>query len=34
LDGKEDCLFPTLTKVDTAVSLSFMNPLVEAFESV
>ena len=34
LDGKEDCLFPTLTKVDTAVSFSFMNPLVEAFESV
>ena len=34
LDGKEDCLFPTLTKVDTAVSLSFINPLVEAFGSV
>ena len=34
LEGKEDCLFPTLTKVDTAVSLSFMNPLVEAFENV
>jgi hypothetical protein len=34
LDGKEDCLFPTLIKVDTAVSLSFINPLVEAFEYV
>ena len=34
LEGKEDCLFPTLTKVDTAVSLSFINPLVEAFEYV
>ncbi len=34
LDGKKDCLFPSLTKVDTAVSLSFMNPLVEAFENV
>ena len=34
LEGKEDCLFPTLTKVDTAVSLSFKNPLVEAFEYV
>lgn len=32
LEGKKDCLFPTLTKVDTAVSVSFMNPLVEAFE--
>ena len=31
LDGKEDCLFPTLIKVDSAVSVSFMNPLVEAF---
>lgn len=34
LDVKEDCLFPTLTKVDTAVSVSFLNPLVEAFENV
>ena len=34
LEGKEDCLFPTLTKVDTAVSVSFLNPLVEAFENV
>jgi len=34
LEGKEDCLFPTLTKVDTAVSLSLINPLVEAFEYV
>ena len=32
LEGKKDCLFPTLTKVDTAVPVSFMNPLVEAFE--
>jgi len=32
LDGKKDCLFPTLTKVDTVVSASFMNPLVEAFK--
>ncbi len=32
LEGKKNCLFPTLTKVDTAVSVSFMNPLVEAFE--
>ena len=31
LEGKKDCLFPTLTKVDTAISASFMNPLVEAF---
>ena len=34
LDRKENCLFPTLTKVDTAVSVSFLNPLVEAFENV
>ena len=34
LDGKKDCLFPRLTKVDTAVSVSFMNPLVEAFGDV
>ena len=34
LEGKKDCLFPTLTKVDTAVSVSFLNPLVEAFENV
>lgn len=34
LEDKKDCLFPALTKVDTAVSLSFMNPLVEAFENV
>lgn len=32
VEGKKDCLFPTLTKVDTAVSVSFMNPLVEAFK--
>ncbi len=32
LEGKEDCLFPTLTKVDTVVSASFMSPLVEAFK--
>ena len=31
LEGKKDCLFPTLTKVDTAESVSFMNPLVEAY---
>ena len=34
LDRKENCLFPTLTKVDTAVSVSFLNLLVEAFENV
>ena len=34
LDRKENCLFPTLTKVDTAVSVCFLNPLVEAFENV
>ena len=35
LKGKKDCPFPTLTRVETDDSISYMNPLVEAFrESV
>ena len=34
LKGKKDCQFPTLTKVDTLVSASFLNPLVEAFKYI
>lgn len=30
LEGKKDCRFPLLTKVETDDTISFMNPLVEA----
>lgn len=30
LEGKRDCRFPTLMKVETDDTISFMNPLVEA----
>ena len=32
LEGKKDCRFPKLMKVETDDTISFMNPLVEAFE--
>ena len=31
LEGKKDCTFPVLTRVETDDSISYMNPLVEAF---
>ena len=31
LEKKKDCRYPTLKKVETDDSISFMNPLVEAF---
>ena len=34
LEGKKDCMFPTLMRVETDDSISFMNPLVEAFQEV
>lgn len=34
LEGKKDCLFPTLMKIDTDDTISFMNPLVKAFREI
>lgn len=31
LEGKKDCTFPVLTRARTDDSMSYMNPLVEAF---
>lgn len=32
LKGEKECMFPTMTKVKTDDSISYMNPLVEAFQ--
>ena len=34
LEGKKDCLFPTLTRVDTDDAVSFMKPLADAFGKI
>lgn len=32
-EEKEDCMFPHLTQVETDDSISFMNPIVQAFKN-
>lgn len=34
LEGKKDCMFPTMMKIDTDDAISYMNPLVEAFHKI
>lgn len=34
LEGKNDCVFPLLTSVETDNTISYLNPLVEAFRNI
>lgn len=34
LEGKNNCVFPSLTSVETDNTISYLNPLVEAFRNI